>query len=170
MNFLTGFLSRFFAVPTFFFLASSTDLTVRAITSGKDYKITKWSNSAAGRAGPPPIIPQNLNTQHPVKFNGHNKLALHWSNVQNIWTLNEISLLKIFHCWKVLYFVNRYYCQFLLELETKVKRRFAKIVQSRRRPLLGPSPSWKRLMIIALASQFHIYLLWGQCPFSMHSV
>ena len=48
----------------------------------------------------------------------------------------------------------------LLELETKVKRRFAKIVQSRRRPLLGPSPSWKRLMIIALASQFHVYLSW----------
>ena len=27
-----------------------------------------------------------------------------------------------------------------VELETKVKRRFAKIRQSRRRPLLGPSP------------------------------
>ena len=35
-----------------------------------------------------------------------------------------------------------------LELETKVKRRFTKISQSRRRPLLGPSPGWKRLLAL----------------------
>ena len=29
----------------------------------------------------------------------------------------------------------------VIELETKVMRRFLKILQSRRRPLLGPSPS-----------------------------
>ena len=30
--------------------------------------------------------------------------------------------------------------ELLVELETKAKRRYAKISQSRRRPLLGPSP------------------------------
>ena len=34
----------------------------------------------------------------------------------------------------------------LLELETKVKRRFAKFSQSRRRPILGPFPGWRRLL------------------------
>ena len=34
----------------------------------------------------------------------------------------------------------------LSELQTKVIRRFPKISQSRRRPLLGPSPCWKRLL------------------------
>ena len=32
-----------------------------------------------------------------------------------------------------------------LELQTKVSEDYAKISQSRRRPLLGPSPGWKRL-------------------------
>ena len=35
---------------------------------------------------------------------------------------------------------------FWLELQTKVKRRFAKISQSQRRPILRPSPGWKRLL------------------------
>ena len=34
-----------------------------------------------------------------------------------------------------------------LQLETKVIRMFPKISQSRRRPLLGPSPGWKRFHI-----------------------
>ena len=46
----------------------------------------------------------------------------------------------------------------ILELETKVKRRFAKVNIV--------SYSHPPLMIIVLASQFHVYLLWGQCPFS----
>ena len=46
-----------------------------------------------------------------------------------------------------------------VELETKAIRRFAKILQSRRRPLL----------IIASASQFHVYLPWGKYPFSIVS-
>ena len=37
----------------------------------------------------------------------------------------------------------------ILELQTKVIRRFAKISQSRRRPLLGPSPGWKRLLVLS---------------------
>ena len=37
----------------------------------------------------------------------------------------------------------------LIELETKVKRRFAKILQSLRRPLLGPSPGWKRPLVLS---------------------
>ena len=37
----------------------------------------------------------------------------------------------------------------LLELETKVKRRFAKFSQSQRRPLLGPSPGWKHLLALS---------------------
>ena len=36
--------------------------------------------------------------------------------------------------------------EFPLVLETKVIRMFPKISQSRRRPLLGPSPGWKRLL------------------------
>ena len=36
-----------------------------------------------------------------------------------------------------------------LELQTKVIRRFPKILQSRRRPLLGPSPGWKRLLALS---------------------
>ena len=48
-----------------------------------------------------------------------------------------------------------------LELETKVKRRFEKVsIVSYSRP---------SLMIITLASQFHIYLTWGQCLFSIVS-
>ena len=48
-----------------------------------------------------------------------------------------------------------------LELETKVKRRFAKVsIVSYSRP---------SLMIIAPASQFHVYLPWGQRPFSIMS-
>ena len=45
-----------------------------------------------------------------------------------------------------------------LELESKVKRRFAKV----------SIVSYSRLflMIIASASQFHVYLPWGQHPFS----
>ena len=82
--------------------------------------------------------------------------------------------------------------QSILELQTKVKRGFA------RRPLLVLSPGWKRLlalshlrhyakqaltqggleiiivsysrpslMIVATASQLYIYLQWVQCPFSI---
>ena len=52
--------------------------------------------------------------------------------------------------------------QLILELETKVVRRFAKVsIVSYSRP---------SLMIIALASQFHVYLLWGQCLFSIVSL
>ena len=58
-----------------------------------------------------------------------------------------------------------------IELETDVMGRFAKISQSRRRPLLGPSPGlgWFNeehsvlkpfLIIIAPVSQFHVFLLW----------
>ena len=48
-----------------------------------------------------------------------------------------------------------------LELETKVKRRFAMVsIVSYSRP---------SLMILALASQFHVYLPWGQRPFSIVS-
>ena len=36
-----------------------------------------------------------------------------------------------------------------LVLETKVIRMFPKISQSRRRPLLGPSPGWKRLLALS---------------------
>ena len=60
-----------------------------------------------------------------------------------------------------------------VELATKAIRRFAKISESWRRPLLGPGGlvsivpySQPPLMIIALASQFHVYLLWSQCPLS----
>ena len=45
-----------------------------------------------------------------------------------------------------------------VELETKVKQRFTKV------SILSHSPS---LMIIASASQFHVYLPWGPCPFSI---
>ena len=48
-----------------------------------------------------------------------------------------------------------------LELETKVERRFAKVSIV--------SYSRQSLMIIALASQFHVYLPWGQRPFSIVS-
>ena len=37
----------------------------------------------------------------------------------------------------------------ILELETKVIRRYAKISQSRRRPLLWPSPGWKGLLALS---------------------
>ena len=48
-----------------------------------------------------------------------------------------------------------------LELETKVKRRFVKVsIVSYSRP---------SLMIIAPASQFHVYLPWGQHLFSIVS-
>ena len=48
-----------------------------------------------------------------------------------------------------------------LELETKAIRRFAKIsIVSYNRP---------SLMIIVSASQFHVYLPWGQRPFSIVS-
>ena len=48
-----------------------------------------------------------------------------------------------------------------LELETKAIRRFAKVsIVSYSRP---------SLMIIELASQFHVYLPWGQRPFSIVS-
>ena len=47
----------------------------------------------------------------------------------------------------------------LLELETKAIQRFAKVsIVSYSRP---------SLMIIALASQFHVYLPWSQRPFSI---
>ena len=36
-----------------------------------------------------------------------------------------------------------------IQLETKVIRRFPKISQSRRRPLIEPSPGWKRLIALA---------------------
>ena len=49
----------------------------------------------------------------------------------------------------------------LLELETKAFRRFAKFsIVSYNRP---------SLMIIVSASQFHVYLPWGQHPFSIVS-
>ena len=54
-----------------------------------------------------------------------------------------------------------------VELETKVIRRFAKISQSRRRPLqlfknclLAPPVPYDNYISI----QFHIYLPWSQCP------
>ena len=50
---------------------------------------------------------------------------------------------------------------FLIELETKVKQRFAKVSIV--------SYSCPSLMIIASASQFHVYLPWGQRPFSIVS-
>ena len=48
-----------------------------------------------------------------------------------------------------------------LELETKAIRRFAKVSIV--------SYSRQSLMIIASAFQFHVYLLWGQRPFSIVS-
>ena len=49
----------------------------------------------------------------------------------------------------------------LLELETKATQRFAKVsIVFYSRPYL---------VIIASASQFHVYLLWGQRPFSIVS-
>ena len=33
-----------------------------------------------------------------------------------------------------------------VQLQTKVIRRYAKILQSQRKPILGPSPGWKRLL------------------------
>ena len=48
-----------------------------------------------------------------------------------------------------------------VELETKAIRRFAKVSIV--------SYSCPSLMIIASASQFHVYLLWGQRPFSIVS-
>ena len=36
-----------------------------------------------------------------------------------------------------------------MEFQTKAKRKFAKISQLRRRPLLGPSPSWKCLLVLS---------------------
>ena len=42
------------------------------------------------------------------------------------------------------------------------------VVQSWRRPLLGPSPG-PSLMIIALRTQFHVERPWGQRPFSIVS-
>ena len=48
-----------------------------------------------------------------------------------------------------------------IELETKAIGRFAKVsIVSYNRP---------SLMIIVSASQFHVYLPWGQCPFSIVS-
>ena len=47
-----------------------------------------------------------------------------------------------------------------VELVTKAIRRFAKV------SIVSYSPS---LMIIVSASQFHVYLPWGQCPFSIVS-
>ena len=50
---------------------------------------------------------------------------------------------------------------YILELETKAIRRFAKVsIVSYSRP---------SLMIIASASQFHVYLPWGRRPFSIVS-
>ena len=48
-----------------------------------------------------------------------------------------------------------------LELEIKAIRRFARVSIV--------SYSRLSLMIIVSASQFHIYLPWGQCPFSIVS-
>ena len=48
-----------------------------------------------------------------------------------------------------------------LELETKAIRRFAKVSIV--------SYSRRSLTIIASASQFHVYLPWGQCPFRIVS-
>ena len=49
----------------------------------------------------------------------------------------------------------------LLELKTKIKRKFAKFSIV---PYSRPS-----LMINASASQFYVYLPWGQSPFSIVS-
>ena len=48
-----------------------------------------------------------------------------------------------------------------VELQTKVKKRFANISQSRIRPLLGTPMQW---------IPFHVYLPWGQYPFSIVSL
>ena len=49
----------------------------------------------------------------------------------------------------------------VVELETKAIRRFSEVsIVSYSRP---------SLMIIASASQFHVYIPWGQCPFSIVS-
>ena len=48
-----------------------------------------------------------------------------------------------------------------LELESKVKRRFAKV------SIVSYSMSSPSLMIIASASQFHVERRWGQRPFSI---
>ena len=42
--------------------------------------------------------------------------------------------------------ISHYHIARPLELKTKAIRRFGKISQSRRRPLLGPSPGWKHLL------------------------
>ena len=50
---------------------------------------------------------------------------------------------------------------YILELQTKVKRRFAKISQSQRWPLLGPSPGCKRLLVL---SHLKHYAKWTLTP------
>ena len=44
---------------------------------------------------------------------------------------------------------NTQFYVYILVPETKIIRMFPKISQSRRRPLLGPSPGWKRLLAIS---------------------
>ena len=46
------------------------------------------------------------------------------------------------------------YLRCFQELQTKVKRRFTKILQSRRWPLLGPSPGWKRLLALSYLTHY----------------
>ena len=81
------------------------------------------------------------------------------SSYSHSWLLHILSSRS--HHWRR----QEWRWQFVIELQTKVIRRFAKISQSRRRPLLGPSPGRKRLR----ESQFHVYLPWGWRPFSIVS-
>ena len=62
----------------------------------------------------------------------------------------------------------------LLLTTSAVKRSIGEVVQSRRRPLLGPSSAFtfktllrhyaKRALTPQLGTQSHVYFPWGQCP------
>ena len=67
-------------------------------------------------------------------------------------------------CWSCIFFWGMVSGGGELKISA-ANRLIGEVVQSRRRPLLGPSPCWKRL----LAFLYHVYLPWGQRPFSIVS-
>ena len=75
------------------------------------------------------------------------------------WLMVPLALVHFLLIWAVVQ--NQSQAGYLLELETKVKWRFAKV------SIVSFSRS--SFMIIALASQFYVYLPWSQCPFSIVS-
>ena len=72
-------------------------------------------------------------------------LRVVWENIINTWNGREI--------WKVLFrviippFIGSEWWGIVGKLETSAGNRLiGEVVQTRRRPLLGPSPGWKRLL------------------------